>query len=70
MINWVSKTEYYDVETGEQITKSVAEERMITLRVRKETKIIDKSAAYGYEYHQGTITWIHECEKSKQLKIF
>lgn len=60
-IKWTSKTEYVDVETGEVITKSLAEREYIKKRSTKFTII---------QNNNGTIKWITECERNRQQKLF
>lgn len=58
---WKSKSEYYDIENGEQISKKLALRDYAKIRTRKEIKI---------ENHEGQINYIHECRKQPQLKLW
>lgn len=68
MIKYISKSEYYDKETGEELTKK-QQERYIKIKKWRTIKKIDKTKEHGYEHVTITITYINECETNKQLKI-
>ena len=57
---WTTKSEYYDIENGEEISKQLALRDYNILKKRKRIKI---------ENYHGYITIENECERKKQLKI-
>lgn len=58
---WTTKSEYYDMENGEQISKKLVERDYDIIKKRKQIKI---------ENYHGYITIINECEKKRQTKLF
>lgn len=61
-IRWTSKSEYYDVANGEQITKANAKSNYIKLKTTKHVEINQISTA-------GVIKYTVECKKQPQLKL-
>lgn len=57
---WKSKSEYFDIADGVEISKAVAKRDYITIKTHKNVTI---------ENFEGTITYIHECRKKTQLKL-
>jgi len=70
MNNYISISEYYDVENGEQISKKLAIRDYDIIKKIKQTKITDETQARGYEYKTIIITYINECKTKTQLKLF
>lgn len=58
---WISKSEYYDMENGEEISKRVAKRDYHVMKKIKRIKI---------ENEYGTITWQNECQRKRQLRIW
>lgn len=58
---WTTRTEYFDVSDGVEITKRIAQRDYDILKKRKTIKI---------ENFKGKITYTYECERKRQLKIF
>lgn len=58
---WGTKSEYYDTENGEEISKQLA---------IRDYDIIKKRYTYEIENHYGTKTIINECEKKRQTKLW
>lgn len=70
MNKYITKSEYYNVETGLEITKNIAKRDFIILKKWKTVKIEDETKARGYEYKKIIIIYINECQKSKQLELY
>lgn len=64
-IFWTSKTEYYDVDTGDQISKNKAEDKTkyIKIKTNKNVKINEHQT-------RGTIEYTIECKKQPQTRLF
>lgn len=60
-INWKSKSEYVDEETGEKLDKEDA--------IRNYTIITKKKHTHVYKT-TGTITYTNGCRRKKQLKLW
>ena len=58
---WTTKSEYYDMEDGTEISKQKA---------IRDYNIIKKHITYKIENGTGTKTIINECDKKKQLRIW
>lgn len=58
---WTSKSKYFDVANGEEISKQQKEKNYVTLRITKRIKI---------ESYEGRIEYTHECERKRQLSLW
>lgn len=58
---WTSKSQYFDVENGEEISRQNALKNYNILKTRKTVKI---------ENYHGYINYEHECSRKNQLKLF
>lgn len=62
-IHWKTlPTEYYDIATGEQITKWEAQHNYIKLKTNKDVKLNEHKT-------HGTIKHTIECQRQPQLKL-
>lgn len=64
-VQWYTESIYVDSDTGEQITKKQAKENYQIVNKTKKTKINETP-----EKTIGIITYIYECKKSRQIKLF
>ncbi len=58
---WTSKSEFFDRETGEEISKQLAKRDYV---INKKWKLIK------IENEQGKIIWINECTRNQQFNIW
>lgn len=58
---WTTKSEYYDIENGEEISKQLMKRDYIIIRKTKTVKI---------ENENGKTTIINECRKRPQYKLW
>lgn len=70
MITYKSKSIYFDIENGEEITKKNAKQNYHILNTTKHANKKDESQARGYEYIEITIEWWRECKRKNQLRLF
>ena len=57
---WITKTEFYDVEDGTELTPKYAKQNYI---------IIAKNIITKFENGYGIRTIINQCQRDKQLKL-
>lgn len=60
VINWRTKTEYVDTETGEIITEQEAKTNYIIIKKSKHATI-KKTTGY--------VKWTYHCKRSNQIEI-
>lgn len=58
---WTSKSLYFDIENGEELTKQNATQNYNKVKSHKKTTI---------EHYHGKIEYWHECQRKNQLKLF
>lgn len=60
-IQWRTKIEFVDLETGEKITEEQARKEYVIIKSKKQSHVYKST---------GTITFTKQCRRSTQSKLF